>query len=488
MAGTYANSPWTPPEAGPDRGSGSISSTRLAITTAGLSSPIQRTVIKLHGATRLRPAQVRCVDLAVAAPPRPWLASTPPRAPRSGSRRPASSGNDRYGWANRQQVQKFPPSQQRTSRQHSQHLHNPPFFYLLHFATASPTETRPPPRRRAPPVAPSRITPSRLSLSLSNISRSSSPCLDFLEKGIAEGEEEVAGLGGWAADGACLLGLLLYTSCTRRLTTAETWVEVKDPPAVEGVARISGHPSGVFRFGRLEDWVARPLFRLDWAVRMLDLIGFGVWNADKLVLDSLLGRDVLSRVGLAKSPGGVLEIGAHLHRLRGWRGCRQCTVRVSNARPRWRVGTLTRRGVLLPCGSSAAVAPAASRGRGCRLSPPLTASSLLSLALLTSPPLPINTPLGGGGEGNVCNGMQVCVRSASAREYMQTSAIEREVIVPGVGHQVFSIRCRLTEMAGSPAQSDPELTDHFEDWFSDDDLTLIALIDVNSDLLAADSG
>ncbi|MQM17016.1 hypothetical protein Taro_049982, partial [Colocasia esculenta] len=43
-------------------------------------------------------------------------------------------------------------------------------------------------------------------------------------------------------------------------------------------------------------------------------------------------------------------------------------------------------------------------------------------------------------------------------------------------------------MAGSPTQSDSELMDHFEDWFSDDDLTLVALIDVNSGLLAADSG
>ncbi|MQM06894.1 hypothetical protein Taro_039724 [Colocasia esculenta] len=43
-------------------------------------------------------------------------------------------------------------------------------------------------------------------------------------------------------------------------------------------------------------------------------------------------------------------------------------------------------------------------------------------------------------------------------------------------------------MVGSPAQSDPELADHFEDWFSDDDLTLVALIDVNSGVLAADSG
>ncbi|MQM22243.1 hypothetical protein Taro_055293 [Colocasia esculenta] len=41
-------------------------------------------------------------------------------------------------------------------------------------------------------------------------------------------------------------------------------------------------------------------------------------------------------------------------------------------------------------------------------------------------------------------------------------------------------------MAGSPAQSDPELADqYFEDWFSDVDLTLV---DVNSSVLAADSG
>ncbi|MQL68769.1 hypothetical protein Taro_001040 [Colocasia esculenta] len=41
-------------------------------------------------------------------------------------------------------------------------------------------------------------------------------------------------------------------------------------------------------------------------------------------------------------------------------------------------------------------------------------------------------------------------------------------------------------MAGSPAQSDPELADqYFEDWFSDVDLTLV---DVNSGALAADSG
>ncbi|MQM14070.1 hypothetical protein Taro_047000, partial [Colocasia esculenta] len=40
-------------------------------------------------------------------------------------------------------------------------------------------------------------------------------------------------------------------------------------------------------------------------------------------------------------------------------------------------------------------------------------------------------------------------------------------------------------MAGSPAQSDPELADHFEDWFSNVDLTLV---DVNSSVLAADSG
>ncbi|MQM10703.1 hypothetical protein Taro_043603, partial [Colocasia esculenta] len=59
--------------------------------------------------------------------------------------------------------------------------------------------------------------------------------------------------------------------------------------------------------------------------------------------------------------------------------------------------------------------------------------------------------------------------------------------VPGVEHQVFSIRYRLMEMAGSPTQSDPELADHFEDWFSDDDLTLVALIYVNSGVLAADS-
>ncbi|MQL99348.1 hypothetical protein Taro_032068 [Colocasia esculenta] len=39
-------------------------------------------------------------------------------------------------------------------------------------------------------------------------------------------------------------------------------------------------------------------------------------------------------------------------------------------------------------------------------------------------------------------------------------------------------------MAGSPAQSDPELADqYFEDWFSDVDLTLD---DVNSSVLAAD--
>ncbi|MQL81379.1 hypothetical protein Taro_013836 [Colocasia esculenta] len=39
-------------------------------------------------------------------------------------------------------------------------------------------------------------------------------------------------------------------------------------------------------------------------------------------------------------------------------------------------------------------------------------------------------------------------------------------------------------MAGSPAQSDPELADqYFEDWFSDVDLTLV---DVNSSVLAAD--
>ncbi|MQM20716.1 hypothetical protein Taro_053744 [Colocasia esculenta] len=43
-------------------------------------------------------------------------------------------------------------------------------------------------------------------------------------------------------------------------------------------------------------------------------------------------------------------------------------------------------------------------------------------------------------------------------------------------------------MAGSPAQSDLELADHFEDWFSDDDLTLVALIDVNSGVLAAKFG
>ncbi|MQL91785.1 hypothetical protein Taro_024398 [Colocasia esculenta] len=41
------------------------------------------------------------------------------------------------------------------------------------------------------------------------------------------------------------------------------------------------------------------------------------------------------------------------------------------------------------------------------------------------------------------------------------------------------------EMAGSPAQSDPELTDHFEDWFSDVNLMLV---DDNSGVLAADSG
>ncbi|MQM02695.1 hypothetical protein Taro_035468 [Colocasia esculenta] len=38
-------------------------------------------------------------------------------------------------------------------------------------------------------------------------------------------------------------------------------------------------------------------------------------------------------------------------------------------------------------------------------------------------------------------------------------------------------------MAGSPAQSDPELADLFEDWFSDIDQTLV---NVNSSVLAAD--
>ncbi|MQL79566.1 hypothetical protein Taro_012026 [Colocasia esculenta] len=40
-------------------------------------------------------------------------------------------------------------------------------------------------------------------------------------------------------------------------------------------------------------------------------------------------------------------------------------------------------------------------------------------------------------------------------------------------------------MVGSPAQSDPELTDHFEGWFSDVDLMLV---DDNSGVLAVDSG
>ncbi|MQM13761.1 hypothetical protein Taro_046687, partial [Colocasia esculenta] len=40
-------------------------------------------------------------------------------------------------------------------------------------------------------------------------------------------------------------------------------------------------------------------------------------------------------------------------------------------------------------------------------------------------------------------------------------------------------------LRGSPAESDLELVDHFEDWFSDVDLTLV---DVNSGVLTADSG
>ncbi|MQL70751.1 hypothetical protein Taro_003046, partial [Colocasia esculenta] len=56
--------------------------------------------------------------------------------------------------------------------------------------------------------------------------------------------------------------------------------------------------------------------------------------------------------------------------------------------------------------------------------------------------------------------------------------------VPGVGHLVFSIGYRLTEMVDSPAQSDSEFVDqYFEDWFSDVDP---ALLDVNSSVLAPD--
>ncbi|MQL87336.1 hypothetical protein Taro_019875, partial [Colocasia esculenta] len=165
------------------------------------------------------------------------------------------------------------------------------------------------------------------------------------------------------------------------------------------------------------------------------------------------------------------------------------------------------REALLPRGSSSAAASAASRSRGCRLSSPLR--RLTSSLPPHSTSSPYKYPMRGEGKEyplsmRVCMCGLLCVRrycpkcgtfgilyrvsadggtSSPVLEFKVWSSVGDSGSRLSTSVGIFLILRFRCEMAGSPAQSDPELTDHFEDWFSDVDLTLV---DVNSSVLVAD--